>query len=566
VGPEVRVGLLVERSVEWVVGMLAVLKAGGAFVPVDVTLPALRVGELLEESSVARVLTSQRFSGLVPNPHTPVILMDTDAVRIAKQPRTRPAKTVSPESMAYVLFTSGSTGKPKGVMVRHGGLANMARAVAEAHGVKPEDRVLQFASPGFDASVAEVFSTLAAGASVCLAPREALLPGGALEGTVKQFGATVATLTPTVLGQVEDGGLEGIRTLISAGEAVPPALVRKWSEGRRMLNGYGPTEVTVCASVAALTSERVTVGKPLGNVRLYVLDEGQRPVGVGVVGELYVGGAGLARGYLGQPGLTAERFIPDGFSGEAGSRLYRTGDLVRWGEDGQVEYVGRRDGQVKVRGMRLEVGEIEGVLGTHPGVKQAAVVAKKEATGTKLWAYVVGDVEAGALREWLRERLPEHMVPAMYGTLEALPLTSSGKVDRAKLPALTADATPRTHAFVPPTTELERSLTALWQEVLGVERVGLEDRFFDLGGNSLTLVQLHSRMRGLLKVEVPLAELFQYSSIAALVARVRDRSEPAEAPDEAAVEEEFAQRRARAGQRRKVRQQVEAPSQEDADE
>ncbi|RKG94459.1 hypothetical protein D7X32_42060 [Corallococcus carmarthensis] len=228
--------------------------------------------------------------------------------------------------------------------------------------------------------------------------------------------------------------------------------------------------------------------------------------------------------------------------------------------------MGRRDGQVKVRGMRLEVGEIEGVLGTHPGVKQAAVVAKKDATGTKLWAYVVGEVEAGALREWLRERVPEHMVPSVYGTLEALPLTSSGKVDRAKLPALTADAMPRTHAFVPPTTELERGLTALWQEVLGVERVGLEDRFFDLGGNSLTLVRLHSRMRGLLKVEVPLAELFQYSSIAALVARVRDRSEAVDAPDEAAVEEEFAQRRALAGQRRKARQQVEAPSQEDADE
>ncbi|WP_253900305.1 AMP-binding protein, partial [Corallococcus carmarthensis] len=258
--------------------MLAVLKAGGAFVPVDVTLPALRVGELLEESGVARVLTSQRFAGLVPNPHLPVVLVD--AVQVAKQPRTRPATNVSPEGMAYVLFTSGSTGKPKGVMVRHGGLANMARAVAEAHGVKAEDRVLQFASPGFDASVAEVFSTLAAGASLCLAPREALMPGGALEKTVKQLGATVVTLTPTVLGQVEDGGLEGIRTLISAGEACPPAQVSKWSEGRRMLNGYGPTEVTVCASVATLTPERVTVGKPLGNVRLYVLDEGQRPVGV----------------------------------------------------------------------------------------------------------------------------------------------------------------------------------------------------------------------------------------------------------------------------------------------
>ncbi|RKG94274.1 amino acid adenylation domain-containing protein [Corallococcus carmarthensis] len=516
VGPEVRVGLLVERSVEWVVGMLAVLKAGGAFVPVDVALPALRVGELLEESGVAVVLTREALADELPTGNAVLACIDADAARITKQPKTRPTKRVGQESLAYVLFTSGSTGKPKGVMVRHGGLANMARAVAEAHGVKAEDRVLQFASPGFDASVAEVFSTLAAGASLCLAPREALMPGGALEKTVKQLGATVVTLTPTVLGQVEDGGLDGIRTLISAGEACPPAQVSKWSEGRRMLNGYGPTEVTVCASVATLTPERVTVGKPLGNVRLYVLDEGQRPVGVGVVGELYVGGAGLARGYLGQPGMTAERFIPDGFSGEAGSRLYRTGDLVRWGEDGEVEYVGRRDGQVKVRGMRLEVGEIEGVLGTHPGVKQAAVVAKKDATGTKLWAYVVGEVEAGALREWLRERVPEHMVPSVYGTLEALPLTSSGKVDRAKLPALTADAMPRTHVFAAPRTPVEQLIADQWAELLKVERVGLSDNFFDLGGHSLIATQVVTRLGALFGRELALADLFERPTVLAL--------------------------------------------------
>ncbi|WP_223632375.1 amino acid adenylation domain-containing protein [Corallococcus sp. EGB] len=533
VGPEVRVGLLVERSVEWVVGMMAVLKAGGAFVPVDVTLPALRVGELLEESGAAVVLTHEAIADELPTGSAVLVLLDGDRERIARQPKTRPVKRVGAESLAYVLYTSGSTGKPKGVMVRHGGLANMAHAVAEAHGVKPEDRVLQFASPGFDASVAEVFSTLAAGASVCVAPREALMPGGALEATVKELGATVATLTPSVLGQVEDGGLEGLRTLISAGEAVSPGLVRKWSEGRRMLNGYGPTEVTVCASVAAsLKAERVTVGRPLGNVRLYVLDEAQRPVGVGVVGELYVGGAGLARGYLGQPGLTAERFVPDGFSGEAGSRLYRTGDLVRWGEEGEVEYVGRRDGQVKVRGMRLEVGEVEGVLGTHPGVKQVAVVARKEAGGTKLWAYVVGEVEAGALREWLRERVPEHMVPVVYGRLEALPLTASGKVDRAKLPALTAEATPRAQAFTAPRTPVEQLIADQWAELLKVERVGLTDNFFDLGGHSLIGTQVVSRLRELFGVELPLQQVFDAPTVELLAARVetlRARSEGASA-------------------------------------
>ncbi|MCY1022989.1 non-ribosomal peptide synthase/polyketide synthase [Pyxidicoccus sp. MSG2] len=564
VGPEVRVALYLDRSVELVVGMLAVLKAGGAYVPVDPSLPAQRAAWMLEEAAVAVVLTRERFAPALSERNLKPVCVD--APLADPGPARRVDSGVGPDHLAYVIFTSGSTGLPKGVLVRHGGLANTARAVAEAHGVNADDRVLQYASPSFDASVAEVFSTLAAGACVCVADREALLPGDALADTVRRLGVTVVTLTPSVLRLQPPESLEGVRTLISAGEACPADVVRRWTPGRRMLNGYGPTEVTVCATVsrASVSAERVTLGGPLANARVYVLDDGLRPVPPGVAGELYVGGEGVARGYLGRPGLTAERFVPDAFSAVPGARLYRTGDVVRWVEGGELEYVGRRDGQVKVRGMRLELGEVEAVLARCPDVKDAAVVCEPGANG-RLVAYVAGAVEAGRLREWLRERLPEYMVPAVYVVLDVLPLTSSGKVDRRALPAPRMDLSGSDETFVPPTTELERSLAALWRDVLQVERVGLKERFFDLGGNSLTLVQVHSRMRSQLGIDVPLTELFQHASIGALVARLRDRA-PTGAEDEAAAEDRFSLRQARTGQRRQARRRVDESQQEDADE
>ncbi|SEN18920.1 non-ribosomal peptide synthase domain TIGR01720/amino acid adenylation domain-containing protein [Stigmatella aurantiaca] len=564
VGPEVRVALYLNRSVELVVAMLAVLKAGGVYVPIDPGLPARRVEGMLKEADARVVLTGERHQAALGGCGAQLLCLDMDPGPV---PTRRVASAVDAENLAYIIFTSGSTGRPKGVMVRHSGLVNTALAVAEAHGVRADDRVLQYASPSFDASVAEVFSTLAAGASVCVAGREALLPGDALADTVRQLGVTVVTLTPSVLRQQPLQGLEGVRTLISAGEACPVDVVRRWKPGRRMLNGYGPTEVTVCATVSrtSVSEERVTIGAPLANARVYVLDGGLRPVPVGVVGELYVGGAGVARGYLGQPGLTAERFVPDPFSAEPGARLYRTGDEVRWVEGGELEYVGRRDGQVKVRGMRLELDEVGAVLAQAPDVKEAVVVYGAEAGG-RLVAYVTGAVDVARLREWLRERLPEYMVPAAFGVLEALPLTNSGKVDRRALPAPRMDGAGQP-AFVPPTTELERSLAALWQEILQVERVGLSDRFFDLGGNSLSLVQVHSRMRSQLGIDVPLTELFRHSSIGALVAWLGERAASVDTEeDTTAAEERFALRQARTGQRRQSRRGAEGSHQEDVDE
>ncbi|MBZ4422336.1 amino acid adenylation domain-containing protein [Myxococcus sp. RHSTA-1-4] len=530
VGPEVRVGLCVERSAELVVGMLGVLKAGGAYVPIDPSLPAQRVRWMVEEAGIGVVLTQQKLADELAWRGEVLVCLDTEWEQVTRQPATRPEVRVDAESLAYVIFTSGSTGRPKGVMVRHGGLANTAGEVVEGHGVKPDSRVLQFASQSFDASVCEVFSTLSAGACLCMAPKEELLPGGPLEETVRRQGVTVVTLTPSVLKQVKAGGLEGVRTLISAGEACPPEVVRRWGEGRRLINAYGPTEVTVCATLTEgeVRAERVGIGVPLPRVRVYVLDEGMRPVPVGVAGELYVGGEGVARGYLGRPGLTAERFVPDALSGEAGARLYRTGDVVRWGAGGELEYVGRRDGQWKVRGMRLEVGEVEAVLGECPGVREAAVVVKEVEGDKRLVAYVAGEVEVGPVREWLRGRLPEYMVPAAYVVLEALPLSSSGKLDRKALPEPETERAGAAEAYVPPRTPMEQIVADLWAGLLQVERVGAHDNFFDLGGHSLIATQVASRLHALLGVELPLQQIFDAPTVEKLARRVEEARQEAD--------------------------------------
>ncbi|SEN18984.1 amino acid adenylation domain-containing protein [Stigmatella aurantiaca] len=522
VGPERRVGVCLERTVELVVSMLAVLKAGGAYVPIDPSLPGQRVAWMVEEAGIGLVLTQQALADELPWGNQVLVCLEEGWEQTLPQPETRPEWRGGAESLAYVIFTSGSTGRPKGVMVRHGGLANTAAAVAQGHGVKPESRVLQFASQSFDASVAEVFSTLAAGACLCLAAKEALLPGGPLEETVERLGVTVVTLTPSVLRQVKAGALESVRTLISAGEACPPEVVRRWKEGRRFINAYGPTEVTVCATLTQgpVEAERVSIGEPLAGARVYVLDGGLRPVPVGVAGELYVGGAGVARGYLGRADLTAERFLPDEFSGEPGARLYRTGDVVRWQEGGRLEYVGRRDGQWKVRGMRLEVGEVEAVLAECPGVREAAVGVKEVGGDKRLVAYVAGEVEADGVREWMRGQLPEYMVPATYVILDTLPLTTSGKVDRAKLPE--PEQAGRGKAYVPPRTPMEQIVADLWAGLLQVERVGATDNFFDLGGHSLIATQVASRIHALVQVDIPLQEIFDAPTVEQLARRLEE--------------------------------------------
>ncbi|HEU4562407.1 MAG TPA: amino acid adenylation domain-containing protein, partial [Longimicrobium sp.] len=524
VGPETRVAICLERGPEMVVSILAVLKAGGAYVPLDPAYPAERLAFMLADAAAPVLVTQELLRAALPaGDGVAVVSVDGDGARIAAESAANPERRVSLDQLAYVIYTSGSTGTPKGVMVPHRGVPNLAYAQARRFGIDGTSRVLQFASPSFDAAVAELFDVLLTGATLVLAPREELLPGAGLLETLRRGRVTVATLPPSVLAILQPSDLPELRTVVSAGEAVDAATVERWSGGRTFVNAYGPTETTVCATSAACEADgRVpAIGRALENVRVYVLDAAGRPAPVGVPGELYVGGVGVARGYLGRPGLTAERFVPDAFGGEPGARLYRTGDRARWRADGTLEYLGRLDGQVKVRGFRIEPGEIEAVLRRHEGVADCVVVAREDAPGEKrLVAYVVGQGEAGVLREHLLRELPEYMVPAAFVPLERLPLTVNGKLDRRVLPAPEYAADADRH--VAPRTPVEEVLAGIFAEVLGLERVGVEESFFELGGHSLLATMVVSWLRELFDVELPVRELFEGPTVAELANAVEE--------------------------------------------
>ncbi|MFP2903085.1 AMP-binding protein, partial [Corallococcus sp. 4LFB] len=370
-----------------------------------------------------------------------------------------------------------------------------------------------------------VFTTLCNGATLVLAPLEKLMPGAPLPVLLREQELSVVSLTPAALAATSSEGLPKVRTVISGGEALPADVVSRWAPGRKLINTYGPTEATVIATFGEVVADGnvPSIGKPLANVRVYVLDPYGQPVPVGVRGELHIGGVGVARGYAGRPSLTAERFVPDSFSGEEGARLYRTGDVVRWRADGQLDFVGRIDAQVKVRGFRIELGEVENALRAAPAVKDAVVLAREDAPGDRrLVAYVVGEaLDVSALRAYLKQHLPEYMVPAAFVSLEALPLTSNGKVDRKALPVPDAGLLRASHAYEAPVTPLEEKLSALWSEVLRVPTVGRTDNFFELGGHSLLATQLVARVRATLDVELPLRALFEAPTIAALAERLQ---------------------------------------------
>ncbi|MFG2846318.1 amino acid adenylation domain-containing protein [Kitasatospora sp. NPDC048296] len=505
IGPESRVAVALPRSERFAVAFLAIAKAGGAYLPVDPEYPAERIGYLLRDARPALLLTDSRT--VLPEHTVTTLLLDTPELdrRLRTSANTDPADAertapLLPAHPAYVIYTSGSTGRPKGVVVPHHGLASLAGAQIERFAVRPDSRVLQFASTSFDAAVSELAMALLSGATAVLAPAERLAPGAPLTELVAEQRITHVTLPPAALAVLAPDALPTVTTLVTAGEACPPALVERWSAGRRMINAYGPTEATVCATMSDPLSGAATppIGRPIHGTRVYVLDGALRPVPAGVPGELYVAGAGLARGYLGRPALTAERFVANPF-GAPGSRLYRTGDLVRWTADGQLDYLGRTDDQVKLRGFRIELGELEAALLRHPAVRQAAAVVREDRVGDKrLVGYVVPvDAEGGgalpsALRTELQEQLPHYLVPSAVVVLDALPVTPNGKLDRRALPApdFAAAASGRE-----PRTERERVLAGLFAELLGLERVGVDDGFFELGGDSITSIQLVARAR-----------------------------------------------------------------------
>ncbi|MFJ6674976.1 amino acid adenylation domain-containing protein [Actinosynnema sp. NPDC091369] len=484
------VAVAMPRSVDNVVARLAVLRTGAAYLPIDPEYPADRIAFMVADAE-------------------PLLVLDA-LPDLADQPVTAPDVAIHPEDPAYVIYTSGSTGRPKGVVVPHRGLPAFSAAEIDHFDVRPGDRVLQFSSPSFDASVLELCMALPAGAALVVPPPGPLL-GDQLADVIRTFGVTHALIPPVALATMPDEELPTFRTLIVGGDACPPDLVAKWAPGRRMVNAYGPTESTVVTSWSEPLEPGGTppIGRPIPGTAVRVLDADLRP---GAEGELYVTGVGLARGYLDRPGLTAQRFVADPF-GPPGSRMYRTGDVVRTRADGQLEFVGRADHQVKIRGFRVEPGEIESVLREQPGVEHAVVVARGEPK--RLVAYVVG--ETGGLRERLAGRLPDYLVPSAFVALEAFPLTPNGKLDRDALPEpVVGDAVPEDH--VEPRTAAERRVAEVWSEVLGVPRVGAHDDFFALGGDSILAVRALSRLGGL-----PVRAMFDHRTVAALAAALPER-------------------------------------------
>jgi len=534
VGPEVVVGLCLERSKETLVGLLGILKAGGAYLPLDPDYPSERLGFMLEEAGAQVVLTRSALHDRLPQHRARIVRLDTDWPTIAEQPAIAPALALDAQNAVYVTYTSGSTGRPKGVVVVHG---NVVRLVKAANYVEltSDDVFLHFAPLSFDASTFEIWGALLNGAKLVIYP-DGPFDLAKLKRMVAEAGVSILWLTAALFHQVVDedvAAIARVKKLLAGGDVLSPSHVRQFTEaqnGGQLINGYGPTEgTTFSACFTAIYATHfhgsVPIGRPISNTRIYVLDAGLQPVPAGVAGELYIAGAGLARGYLGRAGLTAERFVADPL-GPAGSRMYRTGDLARWRADGLLDFLGRSDAQVKLRGFRIEPGEIEAALVRHGSVAQAAVIAREDIPGNKrLVAYVVPPagadqgIDATALRAHLGTTLPDYMVPAAFVVLDKFPLTPNGKLDRKALPApdLNLAQAPRA-----PRTPQEEMLCALFAEVLGLEQVGIEDNFFELGGHSLLATRLITRIRSTFDVELAIRSLFDAPTVKALVERLDD--------------------------------------------
>jgi nonribosomal peptide synthetase DhbF len=545
VGPEGVVGLWADRSLEMLIGLLGILKAGGAFLPLDGNHPAQRLAMMVADARPIVLIGSAAAAGsarALGIPHLTVAIdgeISGDAGRDAARALPRPPHP------AYVIYTSGSTGTPKGVVVTHAGLGCLAASLAARMQVTAQSRVLQLASLSFDVSVSEVLVALLHGAAVVLAPEQAL-SGAALRELLVRQRITHLSVTPSVLATLERSADLALQCLVVGGEACTAELIGRWSGGLRMINAYGPTESTVCATLSAplQSGKPAPIGTPIEGTRVYVLDGALEPVPIGVAGELYIAGVGLARGYLNRPALTAERFVADPY-GAPGSRMYRSGDLARWDEAGELEYLGRVDHQVKVRGQRIELGEIEAALCAEESVEQAAVMVREDrGAGNYLAAYLVlrgaQTLDVEQLRTALSQRLPPNMVPAAYLSLAALPRSANGKLDRNALPPITGAATTQaTHE--PPQTPTEVRLAAIWCQVLRRERVGRADHFFHIGGHSLLALQVVARVRESFGFELPLKTVFDAPRLLSLAAAIDQllagtRIRPI-APIEAAPEE-----------------------------
>ncbi|MFP2903719.1 MupA/Atu3671 family FMN-dependent luciferase-like monooxygenase [Pyxidicoccus sp. 3LFB2] len=544
-GPGILVGALFERSLEMVVTLLAILKAGSAYVPLDPAHPRERMNFLLDDSRVAIVVTQAGLAERLPAHAAKAVCLDRDAAALASRPVTDPENLATADAPAYVIYTSGSTGEPKGVVVEHGAFVVHCQDIQRHFGHTERDRMLQFASFNFDASLEQVLPLFMIGAMVVLRGPQVWTPEEVPRRIAEQQ-LTVVNFPTAYWQQLTQRwseappvvGANQLRLVIIGGDTILPKVLELWQRGPlgsvRLLNAYGPTEAIITATTFEVPAPkdrprsytRVPIGRSLSNRTLYILDGYGNPVPIGVAGELHLGGEMLARGYLHRPELTAQRFIPDPFSDRRDARLYKTGDVARFLPDGTVEFLGRTDHQVKVRGFRIELGEIESALSRHPGVREGVVIVREEANEAlaghdkRLVAYVVpttaGSVTPDGLRRFLQEKLPDYMIPAFFVLLEAMPLTPSGKLDRRALPAPAPVASARSRPYVAPSTPTEQTLAELWMKTLRLQRVGIHDDFFVLGGDSLMATQVASRIREALQVELPLERLFKETTISGL--------------------------------------------------
>ncbi|HYP25734.1 MAG TPA: amino acid adenylation domain-containing protein, partial [Blastocatellia bacterium] len=538
VGREAVVAVCLDRSLDLLVGLLGVLKAGGAYLPLDPSQPADRLSFMLEDSGAVAVLTERGMLATFKRIGATAVCLDEEWGKIGRHSDSNPRSSVSPENLAYVLYTSGSTGVPKGVLVPHRALVNHSLAVACAYDLQPCDRVLQFASIGFDVAAEEIYPTWSAGAAVFLRDDDAAGSPLDLLKYIEQENLTVINLPSSYWHElVAEMSREGVgapgsmRLMIVGSERVLPEKYAQWrslaGDSVRLCNAYGPTEATITTTIHTAresdSSPRasLSIGRPIANARVYLLDAYMQPAPPGIPGELYIGGEGLARGYRGRADLTASSFVPDPFSDEPGARLYRTGDRARYLPDGGIEFLGRTDQQVKVRGFRIEPGEVEAALALHPMVREAAVVARDDAVGgARLVGYVMlgpdAALDSKAIRDYLKERLPDYMVPSRIIALAEFPRTPSGKVDRRALYSVESDEADRARVVAPPRNPIEEMLLDIWREVLGLRDIGISDNFFELGGHSLLAMRLISKMREAFEVEMRLRSLFDSPTVEAL--------------------------------------------------
>jgi amino acid adenylation domain-containing protein len=521
-GPRLLVGICHDRSVDLVIALFAVLKSGAAYVPIDPSYPPQRQAFMLADAEATILITQERYVGVVDARGGVVLCLDRDRDRIDAQPDEPLEIKSDPEQLAYVIYTSGSTGQPKGVEVTHRSVANLISYMRRAPGLGEQDVLANLTTPAFDLSVPDWYLPLSTGARLVIIPREATLDGVELADWLARSGATFVQATPTTWQLLVDAGWAGSSDLkiVCGGEALPPALAQKLlSRGASLWHMYGPTETTVWSSVLELESSEtpVPIGGPIANTRFYVLDSSRQPVPVGVPGELYIGGEGVALGYRERPQLAAEKFLPNPFAARPGERLYRTGDLVRWRHDGKLEFHGRIDQQVKLRGYRIELGEIEAALAGLPAVSTAVAAVRELSPGDRrLIAYVVAGVgtpDVDDLRRVLKTKLPPFMVPSTFVVLETLPVTANGKLDRGALPAPDGARPQLRPSFAPAETPMQQTLVSLWGEVLGVERIGIDDDFFDLGGHSLLAVKMLGRAQDAFGLEIYLGTLFDRPTI-----------------------------------------------------